>query len=160
MTTRPNPIPGELPLPVHPQAPAVALFCTPDTMPHCDARVLHAPGDCVFCDNYPQWQDYRILTGVKFTGQAVTYGDDWSTPCPSDFHRGTGGAHVWPGNTPEGYGHNYELLAEVDTQVENSKNSEKATGGKITLAPARPYRDFAARIARELSLWWKDIRGR
>ncbi len=159
-TTRPNPIPGELPLHVHPQAREVAKYCTPNTAPHCDARVLHEPGDCAFCDNSPDWQDYRIIAGIKFTGQQVTVGDDWSTPCPSDFHRGTGGAHVWPGNTPKGYG--FESLEEADTQVEDSKNSEKATGGipaQVDDTPRSSPRDRTARIAREFSLWWKDITG-
>lgn len=29
----------------------------PDTPPHCNPDVVHAPGDCVFCDETPGWQD-------------------------------------------------------------------------------------------------------
>lgn len=65
--------------------------------PHCDNRVLHSPGECQYCDMYPDWQEARQSMGIAFTGKAPT---DFQSPCPSDFHRGTGGAHVWGGNTP------------------------------------------------------------
>ncbi len=155
MTTRPNPICGELPLHVHPQARDVAKYCTSALAPHCDYRVLHAPGDCAFCDNYPAYQDYRIITGIKFTGQQVTVGDDWSTPCPSDFHRGTGGAHVWPGNVPGGY--LFESLEEADARISESEAAEWMPAQELE-SPRSSPRDRAARIARAISLWWKEIR--
>ena len=70
--------------------------------PHCDSRVLHAPTECYYCDKYPEWQHYRIVAGISFTGQTPK-DNNFNTPCPSDQHRGQGGAHVWSGNTPEGY---------------------------------------------------------
>lgn len=36
--------------------------------PHCDSRVLHAPGKCEFCDKHPDWQDLRLAWGIAFTG--------------------------------------------------------------------------------------------
>lgn len=38
--------------------------------PHCDARVLHAPGECGYCDACPVWQQLRIAWGIAFTGHA------------------------------------------------------------------------------------------
>jgi hypothetical protein len=69
----------------------------PPTFPHCDAAVLHAPGVCTYCDDHPEWQMLRQHWGIAFTGQPAT---DGRMQCPSDYRRGTGGAHVWPGNTP------------------------------------------------------------
>ena len=67
--------------------------------PHCDAMVLHAPGDCAFCDHFLSGaaQALRRLWGIAFTGQTPQPGQ---VPCPSDARRGTAGAHVWPGNIP------------------------------------------------------------
>lgn len=36
--------------------------------PHCDSRVLHAPGECEFCDRHPDWQELRKSWGIAFTG--------------------------------------------------------------------------------------------
>lgn len=66
------------------------------TFPHCDSRVLHAPGTCRYCDRHPEWQAYRRGAGINFTGQQ----EEGLAPCPSDAARGVGGAHTWPGNRP------------------------------------------------------------
>ena len=67
--------------------------------PHCDQSVLHAPGTCPYCDDRPQWQALRVVWRIAYTGEQPT---DGQIACPSDFRRGLGGAHVWPGNTPNG----------------------------------------------------------
>lgn len=36
--------------------------------PHCDQRILHAPGECQFCDKRPDWQALRVSWGIAFTG--------------------------------------------------------------------------------------------
>lgn len=64
--------------------------------PHCDQEVLHAPGECEFCDQYADFQGQRLVDGVNFTGHS----DPGFKPCPSDARRGLAGAHVWPGNRP------------------------------------------------------------
>lgn len=68
-----------------------------EQFPHCDQRVLHAPGECRYCDMTPQWQELRSAWGIAFTGHEPAAGQ---LPCPSDHARGTGGAHVWGGNVP------------------------------------------------------------
>ena len=86
--------------------------------PHCDQRVLHAPGECKYCDLHPEWQELRKSWGIAFTGQApgrlgasgqtrsymfeIPEGH-WNAklPCPADFARpaGTGADHRrWAGN--------------------------------------------------------------
>lgn len=65
--------------------------------PHCDQRVLHAPGECEYCGDRKEWQALRIVWGIAFTGHEPAEGQ---LPCPSDAARGTAGAHVWPGNQP------------------------------------------------------------
>lgn len=69
--------------------------------PHCDSRVLHGPGTCEYCDLYPDRQKARAEMSICFTGETP---DDWRGPCPSDYHRGTGGAHTWGGNYPKPVG--------------------------------------------------------
>jgi len=68
------------------------------TVPHCDARVLHAPMECEYCDAYPNRQRGRVVNRVEFTGHPTREG--WC-PCPSDVVRGLAGAHVWRGNVPK-----------------------------------------------------------
>lgn len=79
------------------------------TFPHCDSRILHAPGECRYCDAQPTWQRDRVLGGVAFTGHTVgekTCINKWEItyvprlPCPADEARGD--AHRrWPGNRAE-----------------------------------------------------------
>lgn len=66
--------------------------------PHCDQRVLHAPGECQFCDAHADWQELRQMWGIAYTGWEP---EGHELPCPSDHARGTGGAHVWHGNVPK-----------------------------------------------------------
>lgn len=71
--------------------------------PHCDQSVLHAPGECRWCDQHADWQQLREWWGIAFTGHepAPLYpGGPLEAPCPSDARRGTGKAHVWGGNRP------------------------------------------------------------
>jgi hypothetical protein len=65
--------------------------------PHCDPRVLHAPGDCSVCDEQPALQRAREVAGVNFTGGT----DPSKAPCPSDLARGPGVAERWRGNAPK-----------------------------------------------------------
>lgn len=63
--------------------------------PHCDASILHAPGECRFCDVQPEWQALRELWGIAFTGHAPVSGQ---IACPSDTRRPGGIANLWYGN--------------------------------------------------------------
>lgn len=64
--------------------------------PHCDSSVLHAPGECQFCDQYPDWQAYRERARINFTGQD----DPKKAPCPSTHFRPVEIVHRWYGNRP------------------------------------------------------------
>lgn len=73
------------------------------TAPHCDPAILHAPGDCHFCDQHPEWQALRQLWGITFTGYAPIIISDGTfsyeqIACPSDIRRPGGVAGRWPGN--------------------------------------------------------------
>jgi hypothetical protein len=62
--------------------------------PHCDPRILHAPGECEFCDMHREWQILRQYWGIAFTGYEPEGGE---LPCPADYTRGD--AHkLWHGN--------------------------------------------------------------
>jgi hypothetical protein len=67
--------------------------------PHCDEKVLHAPGTCEFCDSYPEEQQARIASGTNFTGE----GDLNKLPCPAEQRRPLETINRWGGNTPEGH---------------------------------------------------------
>lgn len=69
--------------------------------PHCDPSILHAPGACEFCDKCPEWQAYRSLAMINFTGE---YDTD-KAPCPSVYFRSVSSRDAWPGNQPGGYPH-------------------------------------------------------
>ncbi len=67
--------------------------------PHCEPRILHAPGECEFCDRHPEWQELRKHWGIAFTGKTpVLKGpQQMELPCPADFNRGA--THTqWGGN--------------------------------------------------------------
>jgi hypothetical protein len=86
--------------------------------PHCDQRILHAPGECEYCDMNPEWQQLRIDWCICFTGHKPD-GRDTFVPCPADAARpvmkGNVGKTVlglniteerhahefWPGNAPK-----------------------------------------------------------
>jgi hypothetical protein len=75
--------------------------------PHCDQRILHAPGECEFCDAHAEWQELRVAWGIAFTGHRpqTPEGMPWlaQLPCPADFHRpqGSDSDHRrWGGNKP------------------------------------------------------------
>jgi hypothetical protein len=62
--------------------------------PHCDQRILHAPGECEFCDHHPESQALRRDWGICFTGYTP---DGTELPCPADHARGE--KHTaWAGN--------------------------------------------------------------
>jgi hypothetical protein len=68
----------------------------PAVYPHCDDLVMHAPGECVYCDKYPISQDFRERYGINFTG----HHDPAKEPCPSERRRSLETINRWPGNRP------------------------------------------------------------
>lgn len=77
--------------------------------PHCDQRILHAPGECWACDLYPDWQALREKWGIAFTGQAPLTGVAGNQlPCPADYNRPPGSKadhRRWDPNTAQGSRH-------------------------------------------------------
>lgn len=77
--------------------------------PHCDPRVLHAPGECEFCDAHPEWQELRTMWNIAFTGHSYDKNgkpaivDEYRgpiQPCPAEVARGMGSINSWGGNVP------------------------------------------------------------
>lgn len=67
--------------------------------PHCDQAILHAPGECQYCDRHPDWQALRQLWGIAFTGHQPRIMQGWhEIACPSDINRPGAAADRWPGN--------------------------------------------------------------
>ena len=62
--------------------------------PHCDQRILHAPGECEFCDMQGDWQELRQAWGIAFTGYEP---EEKELPCPADYARGDNHTK-WYGN--------------------------------------------------------------
>ena len=68
--------------------------CSIPQFPHCDQRILHAPGECAHCDHHSEWQDLRIAWGIAFTGYEP---EGTELPCPADHARGDN-HKLWGGN--------------------------------------------------------------
>jgi hypothetical protein len=49
----------------------------------------------VYCDVYPDWQEYRAVAHIAFTDQHAT---DAISPCPSTWRRDPGTRDKWFGN--------------------------------------------------------------
>ncbi len=64
--------------------------------PHCDPSILHAPGECEFCDLHPSRQVEREIQRINFTGQH----DPERAPCPSEFFRSPTDRDAWGRNRP------------------------------------------------------------
>jgi hypothetical protein len=71
------------------------------TAPHCDSSILHAPGVCQYCDKYPDWQYYRSLANIAFTGAENELGGEHTAPCPSTYFREPEKRDLWGGNVPQ-----------------------------------------------------------
>jgi hypothetical protein len=67
----------------------------PITFPHCDARIVHAPGECSYCDE-SGLQYVRENWGINFTG----HNDEDKLPCPADLARSKESLNSWGGNRP------------------------------------------------------------
>jgi hypothetical protein len=65
-------------------------------MAHCDQSILHAPGECQYCDHYPQAQALRKWWRINFTGHQ----DPDKAPCPSTLFRPDEVRDLWGGNVP------------------------------------------------------------
>jgi hypothetical protein len=81
--------------------------------PHCDPSILHSPSaDCWACNERPDWQAYRQLAGIAFTGdedecgveprldgyrQDGTY-EPGKAPCPSTWFREPRARDAWGPN--------------------------------------------------------------
>lgn len=80
-------------------------FEPPGQFPHCDSFILHAPGECEYCDGHPDWQALRHFWGIAFTGHPAgndRMSDEPVLPCPADFTRPPGSRsdhRRWGGNT-------------------------------------------------------------
>jgi hypothetical protein len=72
----------------------VALLEERAAYPHCDSLVLHSPGECRYCDMYPEQQQRRELQGINFTGQY----DPNKRPCPAEQYRSLETINKWGGN--------------------------------------------------------------
>jgi hypothetical protein len=64
--------------------------------PHCDPRILHAPGECEFCDEHTEWQALREVWKIAFTNYEPEEGE---LPCPANHARGDK-CNSWTGNKP------------------------------------------------------------
>jgi hypothetical protein len=66
----------------------------PRRPPHCDDLVLHAPGECKFCDWEMEAQAERVRARVNFTGHR----DADKVACPSELRRSLSTIERWGGN--------------------------------------------------------------
>jgi hypothetical protein len=86
--------------------------------PHCDQRVLHAPGECEYCDRHPEWQELRDAWGIAYTGHSYDKNGQLQKtqfgviqPCPAEAGRGMESINSWGGNVP--------MTPELSDRLEN-----------------------------------------
>lgn len=94
--------------------------------PHCDSRVLHAPGICTYCDTHPEWQELRRAWGIAYTAGAPY--DDFGKElllCPSEIARPIDVINKWPGNRPVTIMKN--CIFSNNTTKEEIKQDDKGT---------------------------------
>lgn len=65
-----------------------------EQFPHCDPRILHAPGECTYCDKHPEWQALRDAWSIAFTNYEP---EGKELPCPAVHARGDV-VNGWVGN--------------------------------------------------------------
>lgn len=96
--------------------------------PHCDPRILHAPGECEYCDLHPEWQDLRESWQIAFTGHGAGFSirpnnpegrpvDGALLPCPADVARpplSPSDHRRWPGNQADPVIAGYARLAAAE----------------------------------------------
>lgn len=78
--------------------------------PHCESRILHAPGECAYCDERPELQMIRETWGICYTGHAPT--SQTPIPCPADLAVSKGERadfNKWYGNVPK------STVSDIDT---------------------------------------------
>jgi hypothetical protein len=85
--------------------------------PHCDARILHAPGECEYCDD-SGLQPAREAWGIAFTGHP----EEGKVPCPGETARGSENLNAWSGNrakpTLESVAAHLTDTADIDAAVQ------------------------------------------
>ena len=78
------------------EEPAFDIYSVP--FPHCDTRVLHAPGKCVHCDHYPTLQHVRINNAIPFSGEKFRGEFGKSILPPDEYTRTREDIDAWGGN--------------------------------------------------------------
>jgi hypothetical protein len=122
--------------------------------PHCDSRVLHAPGECDYCDMHPEWQELREAWNIAFTGHdpEPRYEGDNPLPCPADYARPPGSPsdhRRWGGNKP--------TSARADEGWPEETFASIMLYGNAYLPVDSPEPEKVGplrKIARELRTWW------
>jgi len=79
------------------EAPKIEIRNYLEQFPHCDQRILHAPGECNYCDKHPDWQALRQAWGIAFTGYTP---EGTELPDPATHARPLDKVHAWGGNQP------------------------------------------------------------
>jgi hypothetical protein len=124
------------------------------TFPHCDSRILHAPGECAYCDSQPEWQELRQAWGIAFTGRQPD-GAWISLPCAADAARPAraGNDHRrWGGNKPTSAAGDPSWPAETAA-------SRALYGDKGGRQPWPLLERLRTRAARPVADWRKRRRG-
>lgn len=107
--------------------------------PHCDPTILHAPGKCEFCDDYPDWQAYRQTAGIAFTGEADELGVKHGiAPCPSTWFREPETRDRWSGNRP----------SDPDGRELDAPVVDDVAQPRVAVQVARPRRGLLGRLVR------------
>ena len=126
--------------------------------PHCDARILHAPGECDFCDTHQEWQELREAWDIAFTGHPATVD---GLPCPADHQRppGSPGDHrLWGGNKPTSARDNPEDWPEETLASQMFYGGYEGPGDSEAVFSPSPPRNWLRKkldgLVNEIRFFW------
>lgn len=89
--------------------------------PHCDQRIVHKKGECVYCDEHAGLLQYiRQMWNINFTGHhdVETPEGTGMLPCPAEVARPISIINKWGGNVAK----TREILEQEEEAMETALN--------------------------------------
>jgi hypothetical protein len=87
--------------------------------PHCDHRIVHKPGECVYCDEYASMLQYiRQMWNINFTNYHIVETSEGTAmlPCPAEVARPLEVLNMWGGNVAK----TQEMIDEQDKAMKEA----------------------------------------
>lgn len=93
--------------------------------PHCDQRVLHAPGVCDVCDSFPIYQKAREVWGIAYTRSEEDDPPYPGLPDPAEVSRSVKEINAWGNNQPHTGEKGLPPLTDLLVEMSNPERIEE-----------------------------------